>query len=71
VRPINQNRQQQGEYYRLFRELKESNDNSMFFEYSRMHMLQFNKLLNLVQPRLFKKSKRALIPEERLIIALR
>ncbi|XP_036146587.1 uncharacterized protein LOC118646859 [Monomorium pharaonis] len=43
----------------------------MFFEYSRMSMLHFEKLLHLVQPRLIKRSKRALIPEERLLIALR
>jgi len=71
VRPINQNRQQQGEYNNLFKELKESKDKRMFFEYTRMSMLQLNKLLNFVQPRLVKRSKRALNPEERLIIALR
>lgn len=71
VRPINQKRLQQGEYHNLFKELKEFEDEDMFFEYSRMSMLQFDKLLRFVQPRLVKMSKRALIPEEKLIIALR
>lgn len=48
IRPINQSRLQQGEYHTLFKELKESEDNYISFEYSRMSMLQFNKLLHLV-----------------------
>lgn len=43
----------------------------MFFEYTRMSMLHFDKLLDLVEPYLIKKSQRALVPQERLIIALR
>lgn len=71
VRPINQKRLQQGQYNNLFKELKKSQNEDMFFEYTRMSMLHFDKLLGLVSPHLIKKSKRALVPQERLIIALR
>lgn len=71
VRPINKNRRYQGEYNNLFRELKKSKDIRMFFEYSRMRFSHFDQLVQLVKPQVTKKSQRALVPEERLIIALR
>lgn len=71
VRPINKNREHQGEYNNLFHELKKSKDTRMFFEYSRMTFSHFDQLVQLVKPHLTKKSQRALVPQERLVIALR
>lgn len=68
VRPINQQRKQQGEYDNLFQELKKD---EMFLKYTRMNIHHFNKLSNMIGPYLIKKSKRALPPEQRLIITLR
>ncbi|XP_066589329.1 uncharacterized protein [Prorops nasuta] len=71
VRPINQKRKDQGEYYNLFKELERSKDDSMFFEYTRMSMRHFEKLLHFLSPSLTKKNHRALNAEQKLIIALR
>lgn len=43
----------------------------MFYRYTRMTVEHFNKLVELTTPHLKKKNIRALIPEHRLIIALR
>ncbi|XP_071578889.1 uncharacterized protein [Temnothorax nylanderi] len=69
VRPVNQQRKQQGEYDNLFQELK--NDEEMFFKYTRMNIQHFNKLLNMLECYLVKRTKRALPPEQRLLITLR
>lgn len=69
VSPINQIRIQQGDYENLFQEIK--NDSEMFYRYTRMTLQHFNKLLELTTPYLTKKSPRALVPELRLLIALR
>lgn len=69
VRPINQERNQYGDYNNLFQKLK--NDRKMFYRYTRMTIEHFNKLVELTTPHLKKKNIRALIPEHRLIIALR
>jgi len=69
VRPINQQRKQYGEYDNLFQHLK--NDEDMFFKYTRMLIQQFNKLSAMLTPYLKKKTKKALPPEQRLLIALR
>lgn len=71
VRPINRNRQQQGEYNNLFQELVMSKDYDMFFEYTRMSMRHFNKLLRLVQPHLTKRSHLALTAAHRLVIVIK
>jgi len=69
VRPINQQRKQYGEYDNLFQHLK--NDEDMFFKYTRMLIQHFNKLCAMLTPNLKKKTKKALPPEQRLLIALR
>ncbi|KYM97065.1 hypothetical protein ALC62_12256 [Cyphomyrmex costatus] len=69
VRLINQQRKQYGEYNNLFQHLK--NDEDMFFRYTRMHIQHFNKLFIMLAPYLKKKTKKALPPEQRLLIALR
>ncbi|XP_077277800.1 uncharacterized protein LOC143905974 isoform X2 [Temnothorax americanus] len=43
----------------------------MFFEYSRMTFSHFDQLVQLTKPHLTKKSQRALVPQEKLGIALR
>lgn len=52
VRPINQRREQYGDFLTLFAELKEDSD--MFFRYTRMDVETFYELLNMVQPYLKK-----------------
>jgi len=43
----------------------------MFFKYTRMLIQHFNKLCAMLTPNLKKKTKKALPPEQRLLIALR
>lgn len=69
VRPINQNRLQQGDYAALFQELKEDVD--MFFKYTRMTVDCFYTLLEMVRPQLEKSNWRALPAELRLSVTLR
>ncbi|XP_077257588.1 uncharacterized protein LOC143894823 isoform X2 [Temnothorax americanus] len=69
TRPINQIRARHGDYENLFQELK--NDSKMFYRYIKMTLEHFMKLLELIAPHLRKTSKRALVSEHRLIIALR
>lgn len=69
VRPINQNRRLQGDYYHLLQELKE--DESMFFRYLRMDLETFTELLELIHPHLARVHSRALNSELRLALTLR
>ena len=69
VRPLNQNRALQGDYYNLFHELKF--DETILFRYIRMDLQTFHELLIMVYLRLLKRSPRALPPEHRLLLALR
>ncbi|XP_071555013.1 uncharacterized protein [Temnothorax nylanderi] len=69
VRPIYRRRPQFGDFQHLFQELKE--DAIMFFKYTRMNLLTFNKLLDIMRPHLEKRNWRALPAEQRLIITLR
>lgn len=69
VRPVNQNRDAQGDFGNLFQELKE--DDTMFHRYTRMDVETFSDLLRLVGPHLRKYHPRALSPEQRLSLTLR
>lgn len=69
VRPINENRNNQGDFMFLFHELKD--DTEMFFQYTRMSVDVFYSLLELVSPSLQKQNWRALCPEQRLAVTLR
>lgn len=69
VRPINQLRNQYGDYETLFQDLK--NDEILFFRYTRMSLPLFNKLVRITEPYLRKNSYRALPAEQRLVIVLR
>jgi hypothetical protein len=51
-----------GDFQHLFQELKE--DETMFFKYTRMNLLTFNKLLDILRPHLEKRNWRALPPEQ-------
>lgn len=62
-------RPHQGDYMHLLQEMKE--DPQKFFQYTRMTIPIFNKLLEILTPLLTKKNHRALVPEERLAITLR
>lgn len=67
--PINEKRFQYGDYNNLFQEIK--NDSELFYRYTRMTLVHFQQLLDMINPYLLKKSSRALIPELRLLITLR
>lgn len=71
VRPINACRDQQGEFFHLFQEMK--NDPEMFFTYTRMSVDKFYMLLEMVS--LFLPERRhmktRLSNEQRLAITLR
>lgn len=69
VRPINQMRNQNGDYENLFQEIK--NDSELFYRYTRMTLTHFQQLVEMTKPYLTKKSHRALVPELRLLITLR
>lgn len=70
VHPINIRCNTLGYYYTLVQELKNHPDK--FFDYTRMSLEVFNKLLNKVTPFLEKTSNQeAISPEHRLIITLR
>ena len=71
VKPINQNRPQQGHYKNLLHEMRLT-DHEMFFNYTRMTPNVFDDLLRLVGPFLKKSSQRESVsPGERLTITLR
>ncbi|GAB1865696.1 Protein ALP1-like isoform X1 [Camponotus japonicus] len=69
VRSIYVRRPLFGDFQHLFQELKE--DATMFFKYTRLNLLTFNKLLDILRPHLEKRNWRALPAEQRLIIMLR
>lgn len=72
VKPINQNRDQQGDYSHLLQEMIDYGDHEAFFNYTRMEVPQFNYLANLVRPFLVKQSFREPLPPElRLFVTLR
>nr|CAH7714787.1 unnamed protein product [Callosobruchus chinensis] len=71
VRPIFQERNQKGAFVNLFHHMKTS-DHEMFFKYTRMFPEQFDQLLNLVKPKLLKRSRREyLSPEFRIGMTLK
>lgn len=72
VRPINQRREEQGASEQLVREMRLHDDES-FFNYTRMTMVQFDRLLTLVGPLILKQNTRkdVLSPYVRLLITLR
>lgn len=69
VRPINQNRPNQGDYNNLYQELRE--DDVLFHRYTRIDVPTFDNLLDMIRPYLSETSPRALLPEQRLIMTLR
>lgn len=69
IRPIYMRRPLLGDFENLCQELKE--DATMFFKYTRMDLLTFNKLLDILGPHLQKRNWRALSAEQRLFITLR
>lgn len=50
IKPINQNRDQQGDYSNLLAEMINYEDHEGFFNYTRMEVPQFNNLADLVRP---------------------
>lgn len=69
VRLINQMSIQKEDYDNLFQEIK--NGPEMFYRYTRMTLVHFQKLVQMTEPYLTKKSPRTLVPELRLLITLR
>lgn len=69
IRPMNLNRDNQCDYNNLFQELKVDAD--MFHRYTRMDVLIFEQLLNIINPYVVKYHLRALAPELRLALTLR
>jgi len=70
VRPMLLQRKQKGNFYTLFQFIK-NNDDEQFFKFTRMTVPQFERLLELVQDPLTKRSIREpLSPEHRLCITL-
>jgi hypothetical protein len=71
VRPINQNRRQQGDYHNLIQEMR-LGDPEMFFNYTRLTVEQFDEVLACVSPVITKNSYREPIcAGARLAITLR
>lgn len=71
IRPINRNREKYGRFLTTFKCMKE-NDPEEFFAYTRLHVEEFNMLLNLIHDSCVKRSMRSAITvEERLAITLR
>ncbi|VEN53414.1 unnamed protein product [Callosobruchus maculatus] len=71
VRPMFQERNQKGAFVNLFHHMK-TNDHEMFFKYTRMLPDQFDHLLNLLKPKLLKRSRREFLsPELRLAMVLK
>lgn len=70
VRPMLLQRKHKGHFHTLFQFMKD-NDDEQFFKFTRMTVLQFERLLELVQESLIKRSIREpLSPEHRLCITL-
>ena len=72
VRPILQQRKQQGEYFNLVREMQLA-DHESFFKYFRMSPHLFENLLRLVAPMILKSDQKRepISPAERLSVTLR
>lgn len=71
VSPINQRRDEQGDYNNLIREMRSSHPD-LFFSYTRMTFEQYDYLLELVTPILTKFSNRTPLPPAiRLLVTLR
>lgn len=70
VHPIFQKRSTQGHFLTLFQDLK--TDSEKFFRYTRMDQTAFYILLDKIESKLKKRSRRQYIcPEQRLAITLR
>lgn len=63
IRPINRNRNIDGQYGNLFLYMKQ-HDHEEFFEYTRMYPDKFNELVELLRPLLVKNSIRKPLPVE-------
>ena len=72
VRPILQQRKQQGEYFNFVREMQMA-DHESFFKYFRMSPHLFENLLRLVAPMILKSDQKRepISPAERLSVTLR
>ena len=72
VHPINTEREKKGEFYVLYPDLRHYH--KRFFKTCRMSVERFNKLLELVGPRIAKKYTNFRIPisaEQRLLVTIR
>lgn len=73
IHPLNRNRRQDGEFYRLYHGLREYPDK--FRSYTRMNVATFDYLLDMVKSKLLKDwtnfNKEPIFPCERLIVTLR
>lgn len=73
VHPINQNRREDGEFYRLYSDLREFPEK--FRSYTRMDMETFDFILDMIKAKLLKDwtnfNKQPIFPCERLIVTLR
>lgn len=73
VHPINENRRRDGEFHRIYHDLRKYPDK--FRSYTRMTIETFDIVLDLVKYRLMKNwtnmSKEPIFPCERLVVTLR
>lgn len=71
VRPLNLERTLHGHYNTIF-SIMRNNDQEQFFKYTRMTVVQFKKLFDVVGPHLERKKNHSLpiSSEERLLITL-
>lgn len=71
VRPTNQKRETLGIHRHLIKDMRES-DPEEFFRFTRMSVSTFDELLDLIKPRLQKRSiRQSIAPDIRLYITLR
>ncbi|KAF4529518.1 hypothetical protein B566_EDAN015176 [Ephemera danica] len=72
VRPLFQSRKTQGEFVTLFQEIKDD-DPELFFKYTRMSRSTYDRLLEIVGPKLDKKCRtnRKISAEQRLAFTLK
>ena len=71
VHPLNKDRKEKSEYYNMTLDLRKFDDR--FFDMYRLHVNQFDQLLEILKPELEKMHtnyREALSAEERLIITL-
>lgn len=73
VHPVNKERIERGEFYHLYRQLKNYPDR--YFDYLRMTQSTFRYILELIEPKIVKVytnvHKQPISAEERLVITLR